>query len=166
MKASPAATGRLGLALAVLVVALAVSSCSLLPFMRGKPVIRVSFTATADLNSCGKSGSAPLTLRVFQVTDASALTGEGTTLSQVWQKADAGLGAAFIGPDQKRRLVVGQPAEEITLDRDPKARAVVVVGNFCKTQGSCWFIVRPLKGGGGANFGVTASATCLQETRR
>ena len=159
------AAGRLGLSLAALAVALAVSSCSLLPFMHGKPVIRVSLTATADLNSCGKSGSAPLTLRVFQVTDASVLTGERTTLSRLWRNEPEELGPAFIGPALQQVLVVGQPAE-IRLDRDPKARAVVVVGNFCKTQGSCWFIVRPLKGGGGAKLDVTAAATCLRETKR
>ena len=158
------AAGRFGLALAVLAVALTVSSCSLLPFMRGKPVIRVSFTAAADLNSGCKSGSAPLTLRVFQVTDASALTSERTTLSRVWNEPEE-LKPVIVGPVPQQVLVVGQPAE-IRLDRDTKARAVVVVGNFCKTQGSCWFVVRPFKGGGGAKLGVTAGATCLQETKR
>jgi type VI secretion system VasD/TssJ family lipoprotein len=159
-----AAAGRVGVALVVLAVALAVSSCSQLPFLRGKPVICVSFTAAADLNSCGKSGSAPLTLRVFQVTDASALTSERTTLSRVWNEPEE-LKPVLVGPVPQQVLVVGTPAE-IRLDRDPKARAVVVVGNFCKTQGSCWFIVRPLKGGGGAKLDVTAAATCLQETKR
>jgi len=160
-----AAAGRVGVSLFVLAVALTVSSCSLLPFMRGRPVICVSFTAAADLNSCGKSGSAPLTLRVFQVTDVSALTSERVILSQLWRNEETVLGSVFVGPAQQQVLVVGQPAE-LRLDRDPKARAVVVVGNFCKTQGSCWFIVSPLKGGGGAKLGVTAGATCLQETKR
>jgi len=132
--------------------------------MRGKPVISVSFTAAPDLNSCGKSGSAPLTLHVFQVTDASALTSEGVTLSRVWRHEPEALGQALIGSVLPQVLVVGQPAE-IRLDRDPKARAVVVVGNFCKTKGSCWFIVKPLKGGGGARLDVTAAATCLSETK-
>jgi type VI secretion system VasD/TssJ family lipoprotein len=160
-----AAAGRVGVALFVLAVAFTVSSCSLLPFMRGKPVIKVSFTATADLNSCGKAGSAPLHLRVFQVTNASALTSEGTVCSKVWKKEAEALGSTFIEPAEQQVLMVGQPLE-IRLERDPKARAVVVVGNFCKPQGSCWFIVKPLKGGGGAKLFVTAGAACLSETKR
>jgi type VI secretion system VasD/TssJ family lipoprotein len=160
-----AAAGRVGIALFVLAVALTVSSCSLLPFMHSKPMIRVSFTAAADLNSCGNAGSAPLHLRVFQVTNASVLSNEGTVCSEVWKKEKEALGSVFIEPAESYVLAVGQPLE-ISLERNPKARAVVVVGNFCKPQGSRWFIVKPFKGGGGAKFGVTAGATSLSETKR
>ena len=156
---------RLAFGVGGLIGLLGLSSCSLLPFLHGKPVIRVKFTTSADLNNCGKAGTAPLTLRVFQVTDASALTGERTTLSRVWRHETDEFGTVLVGSPLEQVLRAGQPAE-LSLDRDPKAKAVVVVANFCKTQGSCWFVVRPLKGGGGAKLELNAGATCLQETRR
>jgi type VI secretion system VasD/TssJ family lipoprotein len=148
-KGHPIVAGALACALASLVV-----GCSKVPFA-GSPALHVVLKAAADCNSCGKPSGYPLTYRVLQVTDASALT--GTSLTQLWDKEEKLLGPAllkkseaFIDPGQER---------ELPLERQKTATAVVVVGNFCKSKGSCWYFVQPLSKGG--TIKLVAGANCF-----
>lgn len=146
---------------AALAGALLVAGCAKVPLVGGKPTARLVMRATADCNSCGKPSGYPLTVRVLQVTDASALT--GTSLAQVWDREDKLLGGAFVGKSED--VVDPGVRKEWKVELDPKTKAVVVVGNFCKTEGSCWYLAKPVKGGG-VKLKLTLEAFCLRETRR
>lgn len=137
-----------GLAIGIL------SGCAKAPLV-GKGALHVVLAATKDCNNCGKPSGYPLTYRVLQVTDASALT--GTSLTQLWDKEEKLLGPAllkkteaYIDPGQSRELPV---------ERAPGVKALVVVGNFCKSRGSCWYFVQPLSQGGTVR--LTAGPSCF-----
>jgi type VI secretion system VasD/TssJ family lipoprotein len=146
-----------------IVLAATLSSCSKLPLVGGKPTLKVDMTATATCNSCGAAVGYPLTVRVLQVTDASAMT--GASLVQFWDRESQVLGEALLGKPVQDVLDPGSK-KEWKLDRDPKAKAVVVVGNFCKTEGSCWNYVQELEGDGGASLELYFDEACVREVRR
>lgn len=156
--------GRLGSATLVLAVGAALmaalSSCSKLPFVGGPPTLKINLTTIPTSNSCGGSTGYPLTVRVLQVTDASGLS--GTTVLQAWDKEGQLLGDALLGKPVQDVIDPGM-SKEWELERDPKAKAVVVMANFCKTEASCWHLVHKLKGGGGAKIKVTFDESCVRE---
>src|SRR5262249_33673701 len=111
-------------------------------------------------NSCGKPAGLPLTVRVLQVTDASALG--GLTLDRLWDHEDKVLGTALLA---KNDLVVDPGTrKELLVERAALAKSAVVVGSFCKTEGSCWLVVKNLKGKG-ATIKLAADASCLRDLK-
>jgi type VI secretion system VasD/TssJ family lipoprotein len=122
-------------------------------------MLRLTVAATPDLNRCGKATGYPLTFRVLQVTDPSVLT--GMSLTQIWNKESSLLGPSLL---DRREFVVdpGQTAS-VPVERKPGAVAVIVVGNFCRPRGSCWYYARPLAQGKGVR--LTAGADCLGATK-
>ena len=153
---------RRALALAAAAALLAVlAGCAKVPLVGGKPAAKLTLTATADCNSCDKGAGYPLTLRLLQVTDASALT--GTTLVQLWDREDKLLGGAFVSKSED--VVDPGTRKEWKVELDSKTKAVVVVGNFCKAGGSCWYLVKPVKGGG-VSLKLALEASCLREAKR
>lgn len=137
------------------------AGCAKVPLVGGKPSISVRLIATANCNNCGKSNGYPLTFRVLQVTDPTLLT--GTTLAQVWDHEDKLLGEGLVARNED--VIDPGTRKELKFERNAKAKAVVVEGNFCKTQGSCWYYVKPLKGGG-ATIQLGVEASCFGEARR
>jgi type VI secretion system protein VasD len=135
------------------------SGCSSLPFIGGKPKANVRMTASATSNDCGKGTGAPLRFRILQLRDGSVLT--GVSVADLWDKEDKLLGAAFIARSQDMVIEPGT-RKSLSVELDPEARAVAVVGDFCKTQGSCWYDVRSRKGGG-LGFDLVAEASCLRQ---
>ena len=131
-----------------------VSGCAKAPLV-GKGTLRVVLTATADCNSCGKPSGYPLTYRVLQVTDASPLT--GTSLTQVWDKEDKLLGPALLKKTES--FIDPGQSKELPLQREKGVTTLVVVGNFCKTRGACWYFVQPLAQGGTVR--LTAGSSCF-----
>src|SRR5712691_11251275 len=103
-----------------------ISGCSTVGL--GKKSIALSLTATAECNTCGKASAQPLEFEVLQVTDAAAIT--GTSLVQVWGKEKALLGDALLARDTGS--IVPGSKQPFAYQRNPKAKAVIVVGNFCK----------------------------------
>jgi type VI secretion system VasD/TssJ family lipoprotein len=144
----------------LLAAALVVCACAKVPIVGGKPSVKVAFTATPDCNSCGRPTGYPLTVRLLQVSDASAMT--GVTLAQLWDREDKVMGAALIAKTDD--VIDPGTRKEWKVETDSKARAVIVVGNFCRAEGTCWYLVKPLKGGG-ASLKVALEASCLRETR-
>ncbi len=142
--------------------ALLAGSCAKVPLVGGKPALTIELTAGPMCNSCGKSEAHPLWFRVLQVTDASGLS--GTRPDQVWDKETKFL-SPINDPKQSESVIDPGTQKTFTFPREPKAKAVVVIGNFCRTQGSCWYLVKPLKGGGGAKISAFADQFCLSERR-
>jgi len=121
----------------------------------GNKALQISITATRDCNSCGKPGGYPLTYRVLQVTDASVVT--GMSLSQLWGKEEALLGPALL--DKKESFIDPGATKVLPVERKPGATAFIIVGNFCKADGSCWYYPQPLAKS--AKVKLTAGASCL-----
>ena len=110
----------------------------------GGGTLHVQIAAAANCNSCGKPSGYPLTYRVLQVTDASAIN--GLTLTQLWGKEPKLFAAAllasredFVDPGQKKELAV---------TKEKGAVSMIVVGNFCSAKGTAWYVVQPLSSGG------------------
>ncbi len=158
MRLSFRAVVRASLAGALLLAVALLAGCAKAPLI-GKGTLRVVMTAEGTCNSCGQSTGYPLTYRVLQVKDASALT--GTTLTQVWDKEEKILGAAFISKTEAT-IDPGQ-SRDLPVQRARDATAMVVVGNFCKTKGSCWYWVQPLASGGTVK--LTAGPGCFTATK-
>ena len=139
------------LALAILLAA-PLSGCAKAPLI-GKGTLRVTLTAAATANNCGKANGFPLTFRVIQVSDASAIA--GLSLKQVWDKEEKVLGAAFL----KKTEGVVDPGRSVQLpiEREDGTTAFIVVGNFCQTDGSSWYHVQPV--GKGTKVKMVAEAT-------
>jgi type VI secretion system VasD/TssJ family lipoprotein len=116
-------------------------------------------TAAKDSNSCGKEAGYPLTYRVLQVTDASVLT--GVSLTQLWGKEAALLGPALL--DTKESFIDPGQKKQLPIEKKPGAAAMVVVGNFCKPRGQCWYYAQPLSKGGSVK--LVAGTDCLSAAK-
>lgn len=122
----------------------------------GKKSISVSMSASAELNNCGKASPQPLEFAVVQVTGAAPIA--GTSLVQVWGKEKALFGDALLTRDTGS-IVPGATKQPFAFQRNPKAKAVVVIGNFCKPDGSCWYVTQDLAKG--SKLALEAGASCL-----
>ncbi len=139
--------GLIALALASLV-----AGCGM---MGGKKSIQLSLEATAQCNTCGKASAQPLEFAVLQLTDASAIT--GTSLVQIWGKEKALFGDALLTRDSGS--IVPNSKQPYVYQRDPKAKAIVVIGNFCKPEANCWYFSQLLSRG--SKLSLRAEASCL-----
>jgi type VI secretion system VasD/TssJ family lipoprotein len=145
-------------ALALLTVAPLLAGCAKAPLI-GKGSVKVTMTATADCNSCGKGTGYPLTYRVLQVTDTSLLT--GMTLTQLWDKEEKLLGPALLSKSES--FIDPGQTKTLPLERADGAAAVVVVANFCRSAGPCWYYAQPFSRGGTVK--LVAGPECLTESR-
>jgi type VI secretion system VasD/TssJ family lipoprotein len=117
--------------------------------------LKVTLTAAPNLNSCGKPAGYPLTYRVLQVTDPSVVT--GMSLTQLWGKEAALLGPALL--DTKESFVDPGARKLLPVEKVPGAAAIIVVGNYCKPRGTCWYIAQPLSKGKALK--LLAGSDCL-----
>jgi type VI secretion system VasD/TssJ family lipoprotein len=143
---------------ALLALAALAAGCGKAPFV-GKGTLHVTLTAAADCNSCGRPGGYPLTYRVLQVTDASVVN--GMTLTQLWDKEEKLLGPALL--DKKDAFIDPGQKRELPVEKKPGAGAMIVVGNFCRSKGSCWYFAQSLSKG--ASVKLTAGADCLSPAK-
>ena len=150
---------RLACALIVLA-ALPLGGCAKVPVVGGKPEVTLKLTALPKANSCGKDAGNSMAFRVLQVTDASGLT--GMSLTQLWDREDKVLGAAFVKKDEG--FIDPGKAGEFKFERDPKAKAVVFVGSFCRPQGSCWYYSQPLSKG--SSLKLTIDEYCVTASKK
>ncbi len=155
---------RLAVAVSAMAAVLLLASCAKVPLVGGKAAITLELAAGPMCNSCGKSEAHSLWFHVLQVADASGLS--GTRPEQVWDQEAKFLGAALLNdPKQAENVIDPGSQRTFTFPRDPKAKYVVFVGNFCKTRGACWYYVRPLKGGGGTKLNLFVDNFCVSERR-
>jgi len=123
--------------------------------MGGKKSIQLSIDAGPECNNCGKDSPQPLEFAVLQLTDASAIT--GTSLVQIWGKEKNLFGDALLTRDTGS--IIPRSSQPFAYQRDPKAKAVLVIGNFCKPDGNCWYFSQSLTKGSKLN--LKAGASCL-----
>lgn len=140
---------------AIALVAMAgVAGCSSVG-LGGKKSISLALEATPQCNNCGKSSAQPLEFAVLQVTDPAAIT--GTSLVQIWGKEKALFGDALLTRDTGS--IVPSTKAPYAYERNPKAKAVIVIGNFCKPDGNCWYYTQSLSKG--SKLTLRAEASCL-----
>ena len=140
-------------AIVALCAAVALSGCA------AHSALHVSLTATPDCNSCGKDKGYPLTYRVLQVTDASVVT--GMSLAQLWNKESALLGPALL--DKQEFFVDPGQTKDLPVAKKPGAAAIIVVGNFCRPRGTCWYFAQRLAAGGSVK--LVAGPDCLKTAK-
>jgi type VI secretion system VasD/TssJ family lipoprotein len=142
-------------------------SCAKLPLVGSAPAVSLHLTAGPQCNSCGKSRGYTLHFRILQVKDATALA--ATKPEDVWDHEEALLGGALLKDEQGKAvfedMIDPGATKTVSVPRIPKAAQLVFLGNFCKTQGSCWYLVKPLKGRGGS-FDLFVDNLCVSERRR
>ncbi len=138
--------------------AVLVNGCAKAPLV-GKGTLHVTLVATADCNNCGKASGYPLTYRVLQVTDPSAIN--GASLTQLWDKEEKILGPALL----KKAEAVINPGQtrELPLERQKGATAMIIVGSFCKTKATCWYYVQQLDNSGTVK--LTAGPNCFSASK-
>jgi type VI secretion system VasD/TssJ family lipoprotein len=156
----PSGLARGAAACAAVLAISGLASCAKVPVVGGKPQVAIRLASSPDANSCGRGTGNSLYYRVLQVTDASGVA--SLSLAQLWDKEDKVLGAALLAKSED--VVDAGAVREIRIERNPKAKAVVVVGNFCKTDGTCWRVIRPVSKG--TNLKLQANASCLIEVIR
>jgi type VI secretion system VasD/TssJ family lipoprotein len=149
-----------------LVVLGSLSGCSMMGMSTPRSrLVAVKMTATGRLNNCGKSVPQRLYYRMIQVTDAAPLA--GMKLENVWDRESEMLGGAFISRGADLSIEPGASRPDASVALDPRTKAVVVIGNFCMTQGSCFYFSQaiPEKLKKALSLDLTADSTCIGPTR-
>lgn len=122
----------------------------------------VNLVGGKDCNNCGAAGASALKFRMFLVSDS---TGIRTSLNKglPWNKHVSDAGSVVVGTPMED-FINPNSTKPLQVLKDPKAKALVVEGNFCKRVGADWYVLVPLKTKG--PFTVTASATSFAVTNR
>jgi type VI secretion system VasD/TssJ family lipoprotein len=131
------------------------------------PGVSLRLTASPRLNNCGRATAYPLHYKVIQVTDPLPLA--GMTVERLWDHEAEMLGGAMLGKGPEQVIEPGKVRTD-PLTVDPNAKALVVVGNFCRTTGSCFYYVQNVNQGGkkkgkkAISLDLTADSTCFSPT--
>ncbi|HEY6866504.1 MAG TPA: type VI secretion system lipoprotein TssJ [Candidatus Eisenbacteria bacterium] len=150
---------------------LTLAGCSMMGKGTPKQVpVVLKMTATGALNNCGRAVPLVLHYRMIQVTDTQPLA--GMKLDQLYDHEAEMLGGAlsWAGPDLS--IEPGATKQEAPVPVAPGAKAVVVLGNFCKTRESCFYYAFPLANATGKQYkkqillDLTADSTCIGPTKR
>jgi type VI secretion system VasD/TssJ family lipoprotein len=130
---------------------------------KGK-LVTIKMTATNRLNNCGRQVPLVLHYRVVQVTDATPLA--GMKLENVYDRESEMLGGAFVSRGPDLTIEPGTSRQDAPVQIDPRTRAVVVLGNFCKTRASCFYFAQtvPAKMKKNLALDLTADSTCIGPT--
>jgi len=127
-------------------------------------LVSVRMTATSRLNNCGKAVPLVLHYRMVQVTDATPLA--GMKLENIYDREAEMLGGAFVARGPDLTIEPGTSHTDAPVRLDARTKAVVVIGNFCKTQGSCFYFAKtlPLKMKKNLFLDLTADSACIGPT--
>jgi type VI secretion system VasD/TssJ family lipoprotein len=127
----------------------------------GKRTFTLEVTTLAKANSCGQETGNSLSFRIVQVTDATPIA--GVPLANVWDREERVFGAAFVAK-KDGYVDPGLPKKaRFQYELDPKAKAVVFVGSFCKPEGECWYVTRSLDKG--RTLRLTIDEFCARERK-
>ena len=129
--------------------------------------VSLRLTASPRLNNCGRATAYPLHYKVIQVTDPLPLA--GMKLDRLWDHEAEMLGGAMLARGPEQEIEPGAVRTgPVTVD--PNAKAMVVIGNFCRTDGSCFYYVQNVNQGGkkkdkkALSVSLTADSTCFSPT--
>jgi type VI secretion system VasD/TssJ family lipoprotein len=129
--------------------ALATAGCGI--FGGGKPAaagggggreITLVLSAEAKLNTCGDGPANALGVRVYQLGGDRGIS--GAPQAALWENDEKELGQELL--DKQELFLDPGSKQSVTLHLKPEARAVAVIGNFCRSEGTCWKWVQPAEG--------------------
>jgi len=157
---------RLAAAGALLAALGALLGCSAMG--KGTPkgrLVKLHITASSNLNNCGRAVPLVLHYRMIQVTDAAPLA--GMKLGLLYGQEQEMLDGALVWAGMDLSIEPGASRIDPPVKIDPRARAVVVIGNFCKTKESCFYFAQPIpaKLKKDLLLDLTADSTCIGPTR-
>jgi type VI secretion system VasD/TssJ family lipoprotein len=157
---------RLAAAVAVLAALGSLLGCAAVG--KGTPkgrLIKLNITASSNLNNCGRAVPLVLHYRMIQVTDAAPLA--GMKLGLLYGQEREMLDGALLWAGMDLAIEPGATRQDPPVAIDPRARAVVVIGNFCKTKESCFYFAQPIpeKVKKDILLDLTADSTCIGPTR-
>src|SRR5258706_13394631 len=101
-------------------------------------LVSVRITATSRLNNCGKAVPLVLHYRLVQVTDATPLA--RMKLENIYDREAEMLGGAFVARGPDLTIEPGTSPTHAPVQLDPRTRAVGVLGEFCNTRESCYYL--------------------------
>jgi type VI secretion system VasD/TssJ family lipoprotein len=136
---------------ALLLVGLALAGAGCGIFGGGKPAaaggdlgreITLVLSADAKLNTCGDGPANALGVRVYQLGGDRGIS--GAPQAALWENDEKELGQELL--DKQELFVDPGSKQPVTLRLKPQARAVAVIGNFCRSEGTCWKWVQPVEG--------------------
>ncbi|MCC6348543.1 MAG: type VI secretion lipoprotein TssJ [Candidatus Eisenbacteria bacterium] len=115
-----------------------------LPFLGGGGKVKVTITAAANSNNCGGDAASALKVRVFAVADEAGIRTVLNNKGLSWSKQIEAAGANVLGKPVEDFVAPGT-SKTLVIARDPKAKVIVVEGNYCKKAGADWYFVHPAK---------------------
>lgn len=135
----------------------ACSGCSSsLPVVGGRAAkVTVAVEGAPDCNNCRTRTASSLKLRIFQVADSSAIRTVLNNKTLSWSKQLDAAAANVLGKPVEEYVGPGV-GKSVTVERDPKAIAIVIEGNFCEKSGADWYYIHPAKR---KSVGLRAGAT-------
>ena len=135
--------------LSLVCLALATAGCGI--FTGGKPAaagggggkaITLVLSAEAKLNTCGDGPANALGVRIYQLGGDRGIS--GAPQAALWENDEKELGQELL--DKQELFLDPGSKQPVTLHLKPGVRAVAVIGNFCKSKGTCWKWVQPVEG--------------------
>jgi type VI secretion system VasD/TssJ family lipoprotein len=137
------------------------SGCAGNSVFGGKPKFTLKVLATKLLNTSGTAVAYPLHYACIQLIDPAPLT--GMTVEQLYGNWTSLPGGVFLSAGPEITIVPDSTRTEKPLLIDDRAGAIVVVGNFGKSSGSCFYYVQPVAGKKkkSINLDLTADSTCF-----
>lgn len=104
--------------------------------------ISLVLSADAKLNTCGDGPANALGVRVYQLGGDRGIS--GAPQAALWESDEKELGPELL--DKQEFFLDPGSKQPVTLRLKPQARAVAVIGNFCRSKGTCWKWVQPVEG--------------------
>jgi type VI secretion system VasD/TssJ family lipoprotein len=157
--------GRAVLSLGCL--ALAIAGCGI--FGGGKPAaagansgreITLVLSAEVKLNTCGDGPANALGVRVYQLGGDRGIS--GAPQAALWESDEKELGQELL--DKQEFFLDPGSTQPVKLRLKPEARAVAVIGNFCRSTGTCWKWVQPVEGMR-SEIALRFGETCVEAAR-
>jgi len=105
----------------------------------------------------------PLSYKVIQVTDSRPIA--GMKLERLWGHEQDLLRGVFVNVTPQVVVEPKAHKEEKPVTIEKTTKAVIVLGNFCKTSGSCFYHVEPFDGKS-LVIDLTADASCFVSNKR
>jgi predicted component of type VI protein secretion system len=132
--------------LLALAAAFLVAGCgaSLPGLKHGGGSLSLTVNGAPDCNNCQSHTASALAVRIFQVSDSTAIKGVLNNKALSWGKQVDAAAANVLGKPIEDYVRPGG-SKSLVVARDAKATAVVVEGNFCVKSGSDWYFILPGK---------------------
>jgi type VI secretion system VasD/TssJ family lipoprotein len=122
--------------------------------------ISLVLSAGAKLNNCGDGPANALGVRIYQLAGDRGVS--GAPQAALWENDEKELGQELL--DKQEFFLDPGAKQPVTLHLKPGTRAIAVVGNFCRSEKTCWKWVQPVEGLRSETV-LQFGETCLEAAR-